>query len=193
MTAWIVVGTQAPDPEMRGLVREKAAALATHWQTWQHVRPRMVDDTAVTPEMERSLTLVLIGGPDENGVSRRIVPRLPLRVTPAAVTVDGRSFAAHDAILDFIYPSPLAADRFVMVVAPTSTAGMRLWDPTGYWHALLGFRTNFYDWTLRDRRQTSAVPGLAADREWIASGVFDQSWRRDDRWTFLGVGREGAQ
>ena len=31
------------------LVREKAEALAAHWQAWQHVRPRLVDDTAVTP------------------------------------------------------------------------------------------------------------------------------------------------
>ena len=124
--------------------------MAAHWLDWQHVRPRLVDDTAVTPEMERSLNLVLIGGPDENAVSRRIVPRLPLRVTPTSVTIDGRSFAARDAVVDLIYPSPLAGDRQVMIVAPTSAAGMRLWNPTVYWHALLGFRTSFYDWTLRD-------------------------------------------
>ena len=188
----IVVGTRARDAEMRTLVREKAEALAVHWQTWQHVRPRLVDDVAVTPEMERSLNLILIGGPDENAVSRRVVPRLPLRVTPQAVTVDGRRFAARDAVVDLIYPSPLADGRQVMIVAPTSAAGMRVWDPSGYWHALLGFRTSFYDWTLRDRQQPSPVPGLAADREWIASGVFDQNWRRDDRWTFLGVDREVA-
>ena len=79
-----------------------------------------------------------------------------------------------------------------MIVAPTSAAGMRLWNPTVYWHALLGFRTSFYDWTLRDARQSAPDPGLAADRGWIASGVFDQNWRRDDRWTFLGVEREGG-
>jgi hypothetical protein len=28
--------------------------------------------------------------------------------------------------------------------------------------------------------------GRAPDRGWIASGLFDQTWRRDDRWTFLG-------
>ena len=79
-----------------------------------------------------------------------------------------------------------------MIVAPTSAAGLRAWDPTGYWQPLLGFRTSFYDWTLRDGRQVTPVLGLAADRGWIASGVFDQSWRRDDRWTFLGVDREVA-
>jgi hypothetical protein len=187
----IVVGTQSRDPEMRTLVREKAEALAVHWDTWQHVRPRMVDDTAVTPEMERSLTLVLIGGPDENALSRRSCP------AAAAGDADGGDRrrkelrrAGRDPRLHLSEPAcrrPLRHGR-----RPDLGGGHAAVGSDRLLARLARLPHQFYDWTLRDRRQTSPVPGLAADREWIASGVFDQSWRRDDRWTFLGVGREGT-
>jgi dienelactone hydrolase len=182
----IVAGTTADDPETRRLTREVADRLAAQWRAWQHVPPRIVADRDLTPEMERSLTLVLIGGPDANSVSRRLWNRLPLRLTADSVTVDGRRFAARDALVDLVYPSPVADGRYVMVVAGTSAAGLRLWDPAAYWHPIAGFLTNYYDWTVRDGRSPAIEPGLLPDRGWIASGVFDQSWRRDERWTFAG-------
>jgi hypothetical protein len=73
-----------------------------------------------------------------------------------------------------------------MLVAGTSAAALRLWDPASYWHPVAGIRINSYDWTLRDAVSPTLEPGLSPERGWIASGVFDRSWRRDDRWTFLG-------
>ncbi|WP_129794110.1 prolyl oligopeptidase family serine peptidase [Sphingosinicella sp. CPCC 101087] len=182
----IVAGTTARDPEIRRLTRDMADRLAEQWRLWQHVVPRIVADRDLTPEMERSFSLVLIGGPDANAVSRRLWNRLPVRVSPDSVTIDGRSFAARDALLDLVYPSPVADDRYVMLVAGTSAAGLRLWDPASYWHPVAGIRINSYDWTLRDAVSPALEPGLLPERGWIASGVFDRSWRRDDRWTFPG-------
>jgi hypothetical protein len=63
---------------------------------------------------------------------------------------------------------------------------MRYWNPQQYWHALNGFPMNFWDWTIVDGRHVIQAPGLFPDRGWVAAGVFDMHWRRDDRFTVLG-------
>jgi dienelactone hydrolase len=182
----VVVGTSSPDPQMRRLIRERAERLAGLWRSWQHQPVRMIDDTALTPELERSLSLVLVGGPAENRVARRLAARLPLKVDRDSVTVDGRRFAVSDGLVEMVRPSPLASDRYVMVVAATSAGGMWLWSPDVYWHPIFGYPGRRHDWIVRDGRAPRTPDGLSEDRGWIASGVFDQTWRRDDRWTFLG-------
>jgi hypothetical protein len=189
----IVVGTSSADPDMRRRIREGAERLAAQWRGWQHVAPRMVDDVALTPEMERSLTLVLIGGPDANSVSNRLARRLPLGLARDAVTIDGRRFAAQDALVEFLYPNPSAPDRYVMMVAGTSAPAFGLWNPASYWQPALGFGTNNYDWIVRYGTRPLTAPDLLTERGWIASGVFNQSWRRDDRWTFLGNATQREQ
>jgi poly(3-hydroxybutyrate) depolymerase len=188
----IVVGTDSPDPEMRRRIREGAERLAAQWRAWQQVAPRMVDDTALIPDMERSLTLILLGGPDANSVSRRLMRRLPLGVARNGVTIDGRRFAADHALVEFLYPNPSAADRYVMIVAATSAAGFGLWNPASYWHPALGFGTNSYDWIIRYGVPPLVAPEMLTERGWLASGVFNQGWRRDDRWTFDSDGRPGG-
>lgn len=182
----IVTGTTAKDPEMRRMVRDKAETLAALWTGMWKARPRIVDDRQLTPQMEKSLSLVLIGGPDDNSVARRLAKRLPLTIARDAVTVDGRRFAAVDAYAVMVRPSPLAQDRYVMSVAGTSAEGLFLWDPISVFSVLQGSPGNPYDWMVVDGRQPVLAKGLAPERGWIAAGVFDQAWRRDDRWTFLG-------
>jgi dienelactone hydrolase len=182
----IVVGTNARDPEMRRMIRTKAEALADVWTAMWHARPRIVDDRQLTPEMEKSLSLVLIGGADDNSVARRLAARIPLKVARDAVTVDGRRFEAADAYAVMVRPSPQAQDRYLMTVAGTSPEGLFLWDPiSALTVSGVGFG-NPYDWVIADGRRPALAKGLAPDRGWVAAGVFDQAWRRDDRWTFLG-------
>ena len=182
----IVVGTISHDPLMRRLIREKAEQRAAAWEADQHVRPRMVDDVAVTPEMEKSLSLVLIGGADANAVTRRIAGALPMKIGRQNITVDGRRFDTTDAVLEMVRPSPWAPDRYVLVVAATSPGGMYVWDPTNYSLMQLGIPMQFWDWAIQDGRIPNLPETLLPDRGWVASGVWDRNWRRDDRWTFLG-------
>jgi poly(3-hydroxybutyrate) depolymerase len=182
----IVVGTHARDPAMNRALAERGAALANLWHHWQHVYPRLVNDRDLTPEMERSLSLILIGGPAENSVAARLGNRVPLRVQGNAVTIDGRRFDAPDAAAQMLYPSPLAPGRYVLLVAPTSTAGMRFWDPTTFWSWIAGCPCQPLDWAITDARLDLMSPGLGRERLWVASGTFDAGWRRDDRWTFIG-------
>ena len=78
----VVVGTISGDPAMRDRCREKGAEFSRLWQAWQHEKPRLMDDRDVTPEDEKQFSLLLIGGPDANLVSRQIAPGLPFAVAP---------------------------------------------------------------------------------------------------------------
>jgi hypothetical protein len=182
----IVIGTTSPDPRMQGYCREKGEALAQLWQTWQHELPRVFKDTEVTDEIEKQYSLFLVGGSGENKVTARLIDRLPLEIARDSVTIDGRRIPATDAYVQFIHPNPSAPFRYVLVVAATSTDGMYFWNPASYWDQVYGFPNSAIDWNIVDGRRVALDPGLGRDRTWIASGVFDRAWRRDDRWVFTG-------
>ncbi len=183
----VVVGTSSPDPLMRQRCREKAEAFATLWSEWQHGRPRVVDDTAVTPEAERTYSLLLVGGADANRVAQRMAASLPLTTSAAGVTIDGRTWAATDAVAQMIYPNPRNSDRYVLVVTATSADGMYFWNPA-LWNIPYGFPAVTADWVIQDGHRIRPGAGMVdpAATGAIASGVFDASWRRDDRWTIVG-------
>ncbi|MBO9559920.1 MAG: prolyl oligopeptidase family serine peptidase [Caulobacter sp.] len=182
----IVVGTTSQDPDMRAMIRGKAEALAGLWRAIYGGEARVVDDKALTAEQERSLSLILLGGSDANAVAARLRRDLPLAVTREGITVDGRRFAATDAYVVMLRPSPRAADRYVLSVAANSAAGLFTWEPLSLVTAMGDSIGNGYDWWIGDGRRPVQARGRAPDRAWIASGIFDQAWRRDDRWTFLG-------
>jgi len=182
----VVIGTASTDPVMNRRCKEKAEGFATMWEGWQHQRPRIFTDEQLTPQDEQRYSLLLVGGPDANRVTRRMQSHLPLVVESDAITVDGRKFAVTDAVVQMIYPSPAARDRYVFVVAATSTAGMYFWNPGGLWNVPFGYPTIRMDWIIRDGRQVTLEPGLGSERRWVASGAFDRHWKRDDRMVFPG-------
>jgi hypothetical protein len=182
----IVIGTSSKDADMRRICQAKADTFAQIWNTWQHTMPRILRDDQVTPEIERQYSLLLIGGPDANRVSKRMAARVPLQVQKDAVTVQGRRFAATDAVAQIIYPNPSQPNRYVLMVAGTSAAGLYFWNTAAYIHPVFGFPSQPLDWVINDGRRVAVEKGLGSERAWIASGVFDMRWQRTDRWTFLG-------
>jgi dienelactone hydrolase len=180
----IVVGTISADPEMNRLCREKAATVANLWEQWQHQKPRVFTDQQLTAQDEAHYSLLLVGGADANLITRRVQPRLPLLVERDGITIDGRRFDTSDAVVQMIYPSPLNPQRYVLVVAATSAAGMHFWNAGGLWNTPGG--PPRMDWTIRDGRLAKLERGLGPERTWVASGIFDRHWHRDDRWVFPG-------
>ncbi len=177
----IVVGSSSTDPDMNRLCREKAATVANLWEQWQHQKPRVFTDQQLTAQDEAHYSLLLVGGADANLITRRLQPRLPLLVERDGITIDGRRFESSDAVAQMIYPSPLNPQRYVLVVAATSAAGMHFWNAGGLWNTPLRM-----DWTIRDGRLAKLERGLGPERTWVASGIFDRHWHRDDRWVFPG-------
>ncbi|HKE96115.1 MAG TPA: prolyl oligopeptidase family serine peptidase [Povalibacter sp.] len=187
----IVVGTTSRDPRMKQYIADRAGEIRMMWQNWQHQPLRLMKDTEVTSQQEREYSLVLIGGVEENSVTRRLASKLPFKVTRDAVTVDGRTWQTKDSVLQMLYPSPLAAERYVFVAAPTSADGMYLWKPAVI-YAPVGVALTAWDWTIQDGRRPPEGELAAGTDSAVAAGLFDANWRRDDRWTVQGDAQRRA-
>ena len=172
----IVVGTISPDPMMKRLCRRLADTMARQWENWQHWPPYVVTDTEIAGEAVGRYSLILIGGPDANAVTRHIADRLPLRVTPTEIVIDGRVFPAADAAVRMVYPNPMGPEHYVVVTAATSARGMFYAGPL----------TEDVDFAIDDGRAADAEAGRPAEKVRPASGTFDHAWRLNETFTEFG-------
>jgi len=185
MPFMVVVGTTSRDPHMRRIIEERARDLQDVWMAWQYQPLRLKQDVQVSADDERAYSLILLGGADANAVTRRFSKRLPMSVSRNSLEVDDKRWQVADAVLQMIYPSPAAENRYVLVVAATSATGMHFWKPE-FVEPSIGIGFVGSDWTIRDgRRPPSEASVDPIDRD-VASGVFDVTWRRADRWTAEG-------
>src|SRR4051812_22911588 len=143
---------------------------------------RVIKDTELSAHDEKAYSLILMGGADANAVTRRLAKKLPFSASAQAINVDGRSWAAKDAVLQAIYPSPLASDRYVYAVLPTSADGLYFWKPQFVHFTQGGFPLTMFDWLIQDGRRPPPGTFDMSD-SFVASGMFDINWRRQDRWS----------
>ena len=169
----IVAGTQSDDELTQRILTLQSEGDRDDYERWQHVRPRYKLDTEVTEEDMAACTLVLYGGAEENLVTRKLLPELPLEINGDTVVIDGRRFDAPDAAVHMIYPNPRNPQRYVLVQAGTSPAGLlAAAQPPGA-----------YDYSITDARVTEDA-GLSPERMEIARGRFDYNWRLDEAYLF---------
>jgi hypothetical protein len=165
---------------MRSACEWKAKAIVAFWRDWQKVDPRVFEDTEVSDAVASRYSLLLVGGPEENAVAKRLAARLPLEVKPDAVVVDGKAFPATDAGVSLVYPSPLNPERYVAILAGTS--------PGGLWFA--DWQNVEWDFQVVDGRSAEAAtldpPGRFPERGRIASGYFDEAWRLNEAYVVRG-------
>ena len=163
-----VYGTQAP--ERTEALRRVAQMGAAGWPlgVWT-LNQRVVRDVDVTDEMMQRAHLALYGTPGDNAVLERIRDRLPIRVEGNAVIAGAQRFEGSDVGVRFIYPSPLAPRRYVMVHAATTT------DALARTRNLPDFLPDF---VVYDRTTTATRPRLLSGRNRpLAAGFFDRHWR----------------
>lgn len=179
----VVVGTISPDALMRERIETAANRFAQQWLQWQKHPVRVLKDTEVTAEHERAYSLILLGGADANAVTKRFADKLPFSASSDGIVVDGRKFDVADSVLQAIYPSPAADDRYVYVVAATSADGLYFWTPQIV-NFMQGFPYTSADWIIQDGRRPPPGTTDLHDAH-VAYGIFDANWRRNDRWTVL--------
>jgi dienelactone hydrolase len=173
----VVAGTIARDPAMRRMCALKAQAFVNNWRNWQKVTPRVFEDVRLTDADAARYSLLLIGGPEDNAVARRLAARLPLIVRPNEIAIDGKAFPVQDGGVALVYPSPLNPDRYVAVVAGTSPGALWFADP-------MDRQAADWDFVITDGRGASAAalvgPGPFPERGRVVSGYFDSAWKVDE-------------
>ncbi|HWA26453.1 MAG TPA: prolyl oligopeptidase family serine peptidase [Lacunisphaera sp.] len=186
----VVVGTASSDPEMNALLAQKGREFADYWQDWQKQPARLFKDSELSDVDAARYSLILIGGPEANLISRKLADRLPVKVASDGIELAGRKFPATNARVHVIRPHPLNPGRYVVLNAATSLQGLRHWSPSSLQFSTFGPRQgSAFDFLIEDNHVsvdsgTNTPPD--ASRLAVASGWFDRNWGWDDSLVHLG-------
>ena len=170
-----VYGTTGGDEATRHN-RTLARSMQRDWRQFAKGSRATTKDTAVTPADIASANLFLFGTPTTHSILAKIAPKLPIRFTDQGYEILGRTFKASDATgLMFIYPNPLAPDRYVVVC-------------TGLHYGSFLPPNHKYD-LLPDFIIYSDVQDYDDTNAYHCAGLFDVAWRLvpDLTWTHDGT------
>jgi pimeloyl-ACP methyl ester carboxylesterase len=152
-------------------LKKAATRGAQGWPLWLwRYQQKVVSDKEVTDEMMRDQHLVLYGTPGDNLILERIKNKLPIQVLPDGVMLGKERLSGERVGVKFIYPNPLAPNRYVIVQAGVST------DAVAAGHNLPDFLP---DYVVYDKRTTATRPRLIFNHQGrpIAQGYFDRFWQ----------------
>ncbi len=169
----LVCGTISKDEFTREVVTREAEKMALDWESWQHACPRIMLDTELTGADIEKVNLILVGGPDENAVTRRLMAGadgFPLKIEGNTLRFGGREFLGDDLGIAMCYPNPFNPKRYVLIVAGTTWKGV---------YQLDAFRDKDYDYWIVDARSQCHPP---ADDVVLLKGYFNARWQVDDRY-----------
>jgi hypothetical protein len=136
---------------------------------WRH-QQRVVADHEVTDALMRSSHLVLYGTPGSNSLLESVAAQLPIRVTDRAVLLGERELSAPGVGTRFIHPNPRAPNRYVIVQAAPTLAGVQAGN------RLPDFVS---DYVVYDAASTATRPRLVFDARRCppAEGFFTTEWQ----------------
>lgn len=161
----VVIGTSAEDPFEKWIVQSEAYRWLRQWRRRFQAVPPHKTDAEVTGDDIDSKNLILFGGPAQNTITRRVSPKLPVRIEGDAVIAGEKRYSGPGIALKLIYPNPENLSRTVVIHGAADWKGM--------WQISHRFGT-WFDWMPLDNRQ------------WFDFCVFDDRSRGFE--TFLDVG-----
>lgn len=126
------------------------------------------DDADVTAQDIAAKHLILFGDPSSNSLIRQVIDGLPVRWDAKTIQMGTKSFSAKDHAPVMIYPSPLNAQRYVVL---NSGHTFHESDFRGT-NALLFPRLG--DYAVLRLTPTDANP---LSTEVATAGIFDEHWR----------------
>jgi len=177
----LVRGTASPDPWEREVIARQVEAKAHDWERMFHCRPRVKDDSAVTPDDIGQHHLVLYGGPAANALTAKLAAKLPIAIERDAIRIGPQTYRGDDVGVALCYPNPLNPERYAVVFAGLTPAALdQINNRFGNWFGW-GPYDNYawFDYAVFDARTLSPETFLAV-------GFFDQAWKLDERHQFLG-------
>ncbi len=167
----VVIGTTANDTLMTKLINRKAQEFISYWKNWQKYEPRVIKDKELTEADMKKYSLILYGSAEANLITKKLGDKIPLKVISEEIEITGRKFPAKDACVTMIYPNPLNAERYVVVIGATSSTGMF-------------FSSNNFsdeDFVIQDGALPNSYLGRTREKLCIAHGKFDYNWQINDK------------
>jgi len=166
----VVIGTTSKDPAMKELCRVKARAFIDAWRDEQKQGVRVFRDTEISTADIAKYSLILMGGADANLVTAKLSSQLPLRMTRAAVIIDGRQIRTQDAVVQMLYPNPRNHDRYVWLIAGQSAKGMS--------NADVDLNRQYeWDYLVSDGRTAASQAPVSPLALRVTQGMFDYNWK----------------
>ncbi|MEY4581079.1 MAG: hypothetical protein RL701_5782, partial [Pseudomonadota bacterium] len=164
-----VYGTQ--DPAAVDALRKAAERGARGWPLWLwRVDQRVLADTELTPELMKQHNIVVYATPGSHSVFTRMQDKLPIRLENDAIAVGEQRYRGRGVGTKFIYPNPLAPERYVIVQAAPTVEGV------SGGHNLPDFLP---DYVVYDAKTTRSRPRLTFPTAPLALGYFDNAWQLD--------------
>jgi hypothetical protein len=115
--AMIVYGTIAEADSQREAAQSLQRKLAGRWA---NIDLPIKADTEVTDSLIKDCHILLVGRPATNRLAARLAKALPVRFGTASFTLAGETYAHPQTAVVAAGPSPLAADRSVVIFAGLS-------------------------------------------------------------------------
>jgi dienelactone hydrolase len=129
------------------------------------------DDVEVTPQDIGSCHLILFGDPSSNSLIQQMLPDLPMKWSKERITWGGKEYSAAEHLPVFIYPSPLATDRYVVLNTGHTFHAGELQGTNALLFPRLG------DWAiLKLVPEKKGPPGS----EVVRAGLFDEAWKHEN-------------
>jgi pimeloyl-ACP methyl ester carboxylesterase len=150
----------------------RAAYQAARWP--QHdLRIPVKADIEVTDADIQGKHLHLFGGPAWNKVAARMTFRFPLKVRETSFSVGAETFDEPGYVCQFIYPSALAPDRYVLMHLANSEEG---WLYRG-WFAKPGQPPPMPDLWVARVEDNPRIAWFAVEPNYLKRLWFDECWR----------------
>ncbi|MGQ9708718.1 MAG: prolyl oligopeptidase family serine peptidase [bacterium] len=166
----IVYGTQ--DPSGADFLRHAATQEALRWYLIGNGTTEVLADTESIPLCRN---LVLLGGPAENLIMRRMGNKLPVGVQEGSMNLFGIELGDSLGAI-FVYPNPLNPERLLLVRLGTDPAATRL----SLFYSIIGSGTSVPDFMIFDQRvRRFGWHGVKA------AGFFSPNWEFDPASAFI--------
>ncbi|WP_397569037.1 hypothetical protein [Schlesneria sp. T3-172] len=165
---------KAWNPEIHAWTDASLRRFEYEWARYMRGDLTVKNDTEVTAEDLRDKHLILFGDPGSNSLIAKVLPSLPLTWTPETLTLGNRDYASVGHAPALVHPSPLAADRYVVINSghtfhekDFAAFNYLLFPRQGDWSVV-----KVTDGAEQWRPSTEAFP-----EEVIQADYFDENWQ----------------
>jgi pimeloyl-ACP methyl ester carboxylesterase len=120
----LVEGTSGSPVQLES-IRRATAEFKSAWRASYYGDCPLVADIALTPALERTKNLVLVGTPETNSAFARLAAHLPIEIRPDEIVVRGRKYSSRNLSVQAVFQHPTYQDRRVVVIGGSGPGSFR--------------------------------------------------------------------